>query len=192
MPAAKILLPAHLLPTIDPPMPALLQRSIAIACLSLTAACSTTPTGDSAPAKQPAPDTVPLTVARGGLSPQDLAALRDPANPLARRSIYFELDSNAINDAGLTVVSTHGKFLSSRPGVQITVQGNADERGSPEYNLALGQRRADAVRRALESQGVRGEQIDTVSFGSEKPKAGGHNEAAWAENRRADIVYPGE
>lgn len=127
-----------------------------------------------------------------GLSAADLAALRDPANPLSKRSVFFELDSSTIKPEFQSVVETHGRFLSAKPAVKITVQGNTDERGSREYNLALGQRRAEAVRLALRTQGVHDEQIDTISYGSEKPRAEGHDEAAWAKNRRADIAYPGE
>ena len=133
-----------------------------------------------------------MAAAGNGLSAADLAALHDPANPLSKRSIYFDLDSSAIRPEFLPVVETHGRFLSGKPRTTVTVQGNTDERGSREYNLALGQRRAEAVRLALRSQGVRDEQIDTVSYGNEKPRAEGHDEAAWSKNRRADIVYSGE
>ena len=88
------------------------------------------------------------------------------------------------------MLEMHGKFLSANPKVSIRVQGNADERGSAEYNLALGQKRADAVVRSLKIYGVKDSQMESVSFGREKPKALGHDEPAWAENRRVDLEYP--
>ncbi len=161
------------------------------------AACSTTSKGgadDSLPVRQPAPDAVQPMAAQpsGVLSKEDLAALRDPANLLSKRSIYFDLDSSVVKQEYHQVVATHSKFLSKRSGVKVTVRGNTDERGSREYNLALGQRRADVVEMALQTQGVRDEQIDAISFGSEKPLAEGHSESAWEKNRRVDIAYPGE
>lgn len=115
--------------------------------------------------------------------------LNDPAGVLAKRSIYFDLDSYVIKDEYKSVITAHGKYLVSRPDRKILIQGNTDERGGSEYNLALGQKRADAVRRALALQGVPDTQMEAVSFGKEKPKASGSNEEAWKENRRADIVY---
>ena len=171
-----------------------LQKSALALSICLLAACSSTPETPANPAPQHAPDAVPAvaTTGTGGLTKEDLAALRDPANPLSKRSLYFDLDSSLIKQEDHQIIETQGRFLSGKPGVKVTVQGNTDERGSREYNLALGQRRAEAVRQALQTQGVREEQIDTVSFGSEKPKAEGHNEAVWAKNRRVDIAYPGE
>lgn len=176
----------------------IMSKKIALALLSsavcLLAACSTTataPTETTTPQK--APDSVrPVAAAPSGLSAADLAALRDPSNPLSKRSIYFDLDSSAIKQEYRSVAEAHGKFLANRPGVKVTVRGNTDERGSREYNLALGQRRADATKQALSAYGVVSDQIETVSYGSEKPAAEGHNEAAWAKNRHADIAYPGE
>jgi peptidoglycan-associated lipoprotein len=87
-------------------------------------------------------------------------------------------------------VERQGKYLAGQSGLAIRVEGNADERGGREYNLALGQKRAEAVVRALKVYGVTDKQAEPVSFGKEKPKAQGHDEAAWAENRRVDLVYP--
>jgi len=179
------------------PMTNNFQRSFIASALSLLAACSTTASVDATPptpVRQPAPDAVRAVAAdqSGLLSKEDLAALRDPANLLSKRSLYFDLDSSVIKQEYRQVVETHGKFLSGKSGVKITVRGNTDERGSREYNLALGQRRADVVKQALQTQGVRDDQIDAVSFGSEKPVAEGHSESAWAKNRRVDIAYPGE
>jgi peptidoglycan-associated lipoprotein len=118
--------------------------------------------------------------------------LKDPGNILSKRSIYFDLDSNAVKEEFKPVVAAHAKYLSQNRSKKMRIEGNADERGSSEYNLALGQRRADAVRQMMQLLGATPDQIETVSFGKEKPKAPGHDEAAWAENRRADIRYQGE
>jgi len=88
-----------------------------------------------------------------------------------------------------SLVEAHGKFLASNPDRKVIIQGNTDERGGSEYNLALGQKRAEAVRRAMALAGARDSQMEAISLGKEKPKASGSDEAAWMENRRADIVY---
>ena len=115
--------------------------------------------------------------------------LNDPANILSKRSVYFDFDSFSIKDEFKSVVEAHGKFLAGNPERKVIIQGNTDERGGSEYNLALGQKRAEAVRRALSLAGARDSQMEAVSFGKEKPKATGSTEEAWAQNRRADIVY---
>jgi peptidoglycan-associated lipoprotein len=117
--------------------------------------------------------------------------LKDPASPVSKRSIYYDFDMYNIRDEFQSLVEAHGKFLLQNKDLKVRVEGNCDERGSREYNLALGQRRADAVKRALTLLGVPAKQVETVSFGAEKPKAPGHDEEAWAENRRSDIVYIG-
>lgn len=116
-------------------------------------------------------------------------ALNDPNSPLAKRSIYFDYDSFVIKDEFKGVVDAHAKYLTTNKTRKIVIQGNTDERGGREYNLALGQKRAEAVRRALATLGVPDAQVEAVSFGEEKPKATGSDEASFAENRRADIVY---
>jgi peptidoglycan-associated lipoprotein len=116
--------------------------------------------------------------------------LKDPNSPLAKRSIYYEFDSFEIQQQYEPIVENHAKFLADHAQMKIRIEGHCDERGSREYNLALGQRRADSVKRALMLLGVPNASIvETVSFGSEKPKALGHDEDAWAENRRVDLVY---
>lgn len=114
----------------------------------------------------------------------------DPNSVLSREhSVFFEFDDSAIAREWQPVVQRHGEYLSHAPQLKIVVQGNTDERGSSEYNLALGQRRAESVKKALELVGAKASQIEAVSFGEEKPQATGHDEAAWRQNRRADIVY---
>ena len=107
----------------------------------------------------------------------------DPANPLYHRSVYFAFDS-------YEVPPEYAKWLAANPEVKIVIQGNTDERGGREYNLALGQKRSEAVLQRLQLLGIPSSRIEAVSFGKEKPIALGHSEEAWAQNRRADIVYP--
>jgi len=118
--------------------------------------------------------------------------LVDPTNILSKRSVYFEFDEYVVNDKYKSMVLSHARYLRENSNLNIRVQGNADERGSREYNLALGQRRADSVKRVMTLSGTPDSQIESVSYGEEKPRAVGHNEASWTENRRVDIRYQGE
>uniref|UniRef100_B1XTB8 Peptidoglycan-associated lipoprotein n=1 Tax=Polynucleobacter necessarius subsp. necessarius (strain STIR1) TaxID=452638 RepID=B1XTB8_POLNS len=113
----------------------------------------------------------------------------DPSSPLFEKSVYFGFDEYTVQTKYQKMLSAHAGYLKANPKQKIIIQGNADERGTAEYNLALGQRRSDAVCKSLNLIGVSDDQMEAVSFGKEKPKAEGDNEAAWAENRRADIVY---
>ena len=115
--------------------------------------------------------------------------LQDPASPLARRSVYFQFDSFVVQPEYQPVVETHARYLTSNPSRHVVLEGNTDESGSREYNLALGQKRSDAVRRALATLGVAENQMESISFGEEKPRALGTDEASMAENRRVDINY---
>jgi len=117
--------------------------------------------------------------------------LDDPASPLSQRTIYFEFDSSEIRPEDQAVLEAHARYLAAHPEVTVTLEGHADERGSREYNIGLGDRRAQAVRRLLEFQGASPQQLRTVSYGEEKPVDPGHDETAWARNRRVEIVYPG-
>lgn len=114
--------------------------------------------------------------------------LKDPNSPLAKRSIYFDFDSFAIKDEYRSTLEAHAKYLTANRAKKAVIQGNTDERGSREYNLALGQKRAEAVRRALVALGVTESQLEAVSLGEEKARSGS-DDAAQAENRRADLVY---
>lgn len=115
--------------------------------------------------------------------------LNDPQGILSKRSVYFDYDSYSVKEEFRSVVEAHAKYLNSHKDRKVIIQGNTDDRGGTEYNLALGQKRAEAVRKALVLLGVSEAQVEAVSFGKEKPKALGSDEAAWAENRRADIAY---
>jgi len=163
---------------------------------ALLAACSTTPLpedGAGAPVESRtggSSSTGVTPVTAGGLDASGLPReLTDPSSKLSKRSIYFDLDSYEVKDEYKDLVAAHAKYLSANKGFKVLLQGNTDERGSREYNLSLGQKRAEAVKRSLTLLGVKDDQIESVSLGEEKPKNPGHDEAAWAENRRADILY---
>ena len=113
----------------------------------------------------------------------------DPSNPLYKKSVYFDFDSYTVKPGDQAILETHANYLKANKSQKIVVQGNTDDIGTTEYNLALGQRRSDSVRKILNLLGVSDAQIEAVSFGKEKPKAMGTDDASRAENRRADIVY---
>ncbi len=115
--------------------------------------------------------------------------LNDPSNLLANRSVYYPQDVDAVQDADKPAVRAHASYLAAHPNRTVRLEGHADERGSSEYNLALGQRRAEGVKKMLVLGGAKDGQIETVSYGEEKPKASGHDETSWAQNRRTDIKY---
>lgn len=118
--------------------------------------------------------------------------LKDPGNILSKRIILFDFDSNLVKEEYRPLVSAHAKYVSQNAKARMVIQGHTDERGSREYNLALGQRRADAVKQMMSVLGAEGSRVETVSYGEEKPAAQGTGEAAFAQNRRAEIVYQGE
>lgn len=124
--------------------------------------------------------------------PTSLAALKDPRSPLSKRSVYFDLDSYIVKDEFKSLLAAHGKFLAGNPKMKMLIQGNGDERGSREYNLGLGQKRADAVKKAIALLGGREEQLEAVSLGEEKPVCTDQTEVCWAQNRRGDMLYSGE
>ena len=170
-----------------------MKRLLLPALLAATlAACQNTPiTDEQAGANVEGRDPSRVTrVDAGGLDanglPRELTA---PGSKLAQRSIYFDLDSYEVKGEYKDLVAAHAKYLNANRGFKVLLQGNTDERGSREYNLSLGQKRAEAVKRSLNLLGVRDDQIESVSLGEEKPKNPGHDDSAWAENRRADILY---
>ncbi|MBS0377373.1 MAG: peptidoglycan-associated lipoprotein Pal [Proteobacteria bacterium] len=126
--------------------------------------------------------------AAGGLGPDD-ETQGPQAGLLATRIVYFDFDSSEIKGAATELVAAHAKYLATHGGTRVRLEGHTDERGSREYNIGLGERRAQAVRRALLLQGATDAQITTVSYGAERPAVTGHDEAAWAKNRRVEIVY---
>ncbi len=118
--------------------------------------------------------------------------LTNPESPLSKRRLLFDYDSSAIRDEYRMVLEAHARFMMGHKDAKAILQGHADERGSREYNLALGQRRAESVLKALNLLGVPEQQMEAVSFGEEKPVVEGHDEAAWQQNRRTEVVYQGE
>ena len=159
-----------------------ITKSLAvIAFTSALAACSSVPLDQSGSAGG---------AGSGSASTGQIMDPFNPQSPLAQqRSVYFDFDSYTIADQYRSVVEMHANYLRSNPQRMVRVEGNADARGGSEYNLALGQRRSDAVARLMTLMGVRADQIETISFGKERPKALGNTEADYAENRRADINY---
>lgn len=165
----------------------LIRSLLPALAVSLLAACSSTPeSSDLATVDATGTSGVPK------LSAAAMAKLRDPNSPLSKRSVYFDYDQYDVKGEYKNQLQAHAKFIASEPNARVLVQGNTDDRGSREYNLALGQRRADAIKKQLVLMGAPESQIESVSLGKEKPKALGDNEAAWAENRRADMLYNGE
>ncbi len=159
-------------------------------------ACSTPMPPAAAPAATTqAPVAAPAAPAKPAMTVPVAAApvapYLDPQNALSqKRSVYFDFDQFVVKNEYISVLENHGKFLASNPKVSVRIEGNADEKGSSEYNIALGQKRAEAVAKALKIMGVKDAQMEAVSLGEEKPKATGHDEASHAQNRRADIAYP--
>jgi len=163
-----------------------LAQSLTITALAVAlAACSTVKLDEPQVTSPPSQTGDPASVSA--------VNIMDPFNPQSvlaqQRSVYFEFDSYTVTGQYSDLVDTHARYLASHPQQRIVIEGHTDERGGSEYNLALGQRRAQAVRNRMTLLGVSDAQIETISFGKEKPKALGSTEADWAENRRADIVY---
>lgn len=178
--------------------------AIATLTLALLAGCSSSgpeqpaaPTESKTPVAPSGPSGTPVApsnVSGKTMTPEEalMASLKDPNSPLSKRVIYFDYDSYAIKDSYASLISAHAKVLAANPKLKMLIQGNTDERGSREYNLALGQKRAEAVKRALMLLGVQEAQIESVSLGEEKPRMEGSDEAAYAENRRSEMLYSGE
>jgi len=161
---------------------------------ALILGCSSTPipdeTGAPVESRSGSSGTGVAPVVAGGVDANGLPReLTDPKSKLAQRSIYFDLDKYEVKDEYRDLVASHAKYLVANRGFKVLLQGNTDERGSREYNLSLGQKRAEAVKRSLVLLGAKEEQVESVSLGEEKPKNAGHDESAWSENRRAYILY---
>lgn len=115
--------------------------------------------------------------------------LDDPSSPLSNRTVYFEFDSSEILPQDREILQAHARYLAANSSASVTLEGHADERGTREYNIALGERRANAVRQLMTLTGASGQQIRTVSYGEERPVAEGHDEESWRLNRRVEIIY---
>jgi peptidoglycan-associated lipoprotein len=169
--------------------------------LALLGACSTTE--EQSPAKveerqppraQTQPDkprvaTVDVTKPRAA---DPLSPLKDPKNILSRRQVFFDYDKFDVKDEYRPLVEAHARYLRDNPSARMLIQGNADERGSREYNVGLGQRRSDSVKKMMTLLGARESQIESVSLGEEKPTCTESNESCWAKNRRGELLYGGE
>lgn len=132
-------------------------------------------------------DTQASVIADDSLTIQQMLA--EPDSPLSTRVVYFEYDSAKVSDDSLPILEAHGNFIASKGNVSVRLEGHADERGSREYNIALGDRRAQSVRRILLFQGASSDQLDTISYGEEQPAVLGHEDSAWSKNRRVELVY---
>jgi len=170
-----------------------LSLSSTLIAVAALAACSSTPIDTPKAPVSTAQPTVP-DGSSGGAATSNVATvtidpLDDPKGELAGRSIYFAFDDFSVDAKYQPLIQAHGKYIGAHDVAQIRVEGNTDERGSREYNLSLGDKRAQIVAKQLVLMGAKESQIEAVSYGEERPKAEGHDEAAWAENRRADIRY---
>ncbi len=159
---------------------------ISIVLLNLLAACASQKPKETtaAPATAPAASSAPATSATTAVD-----ALNDPKSILAGRSVFYPFDISVVQDADKPLVQAHAKYLSENAARTVKLEGNCDERGSNEYNLGLGQRRADGVQKMLVLGGAKTAQLNSVSYGEEKPRASGHDEASWSQNRRTDLNY---
>lgn len=166
---------------------------LTVLCAAALAACSSNAPKTAATTEQPveAPKAVAAPAPAQGLSAAELEArkLAEERSALAKQSVYFAFDKFNIEEKYRDVIKTQAAFTSAHANDVISIEGNADERGSREYNLALGQKRAEAVRKALVVMGVSDSRLEAVSFGSEKPRADCHEEKCYAENRRVDFQH---
>jgi len=166
--------------------------------LALMYGCASTPPSETAPSASPAspagtpPASPPVAVKPLPPTAVQGDPLKDPNSALSKRSIFYDLDKYDVKDEYRPLLQAHGKYLAEHRGSKMLVQGNCDERGSREYNIALGQRRAEGVKRMLVLMGATDSQVEPVSLGEEKPRCGDHTEGCWSQNRRSDMLYGGE
>ncbi|QHI97104.1 peptidoglycan-associated lipoprotein Pal [Xylophilus rhododendri] len=171
------------------------QITLALAATALIAGCSSPVKLDTPPVEDRgsaagAGGANSGSMGQSGVTPVDLNATATAQGPVGvARIVYFDYDSFAVKAEFQSMIEQHARFLKANPNRRLSLEGSTDERGGHEYNLALGQKRAEAVRRALGLLGVGDSQVEAVSFGSEKPAATGHDEAAWAQNRRVEFTY---
>lgn len=167
--------------------------ALSILMVSLLAACAGQKPKEQPKQEAPAAEApaAPAAVEEKAapVAPVAVDELNDPNSILTKRSTYYPFDVSVVQEADRPLVAAHAKYLAEHPDRSVRVEGNCDERGSAEYNLGLGQRRADGVKKLLLAGGAKASQVQTASFGKEKPKATCHEERCWAENRRSDIVY---
>ena len=162
---------------------------ISIVLVNLLAACASEKPKETTPAPAPAPKAEAPKPVAAPAAQTEVDPLNDPTSILAKRSVYYPFDVSAVQDADKPVVQAHARYLSEHSNRKVRLEGNCDERGSNEYNLGLGQRRADGVIKMLQLGGANAGQLESVSYGEEKPRASGHDEACWSQNRRTDLNY---
>lgn len=160
-------------------------RVLLVAAIAVGLAACTKKTVPQQPEAQPAQPTTPAVVDDGKYGPEDL----DTDACLKTRTVYFDFDQDAVKPEFQAIMACHAKYLQDRPESRITLEGNADERGTREYNLGLGERRGNAVSGALQAAGGSAGQLTVVSYGEERPVDAASTEEAWAKNRRVEIVY---
>ncbi len=166
--------------------------ALSIIMVSMLAACASEPKKEETkPQETPAAQAPAQPVEQQVTAPEKVAAdpLNDPNSILAKRSVYYPFDVSVVQKEDRPLVDAHAQYLAAHPDTKVRLEGNCDERGSNEYNLALGQRRANGVKKLLESGGATPSQIEAVSNGEEKPKLTCHSEKCWKENRRTDLIY---
>lgn len=170
---------------------------LAVAC---TPAPEKPPVEETNPPEETAPELIVDVPEEGAQDPQGMGLertdltldpLNDPASPLAERIVYFAFDSSDIDAKYYAMLDAHAQYLLDNPARVMRIEGHADERGTREYNVALGERRAKSIQRYLSLQGVSAAQMTLVSFGEELPVAFGHDEASWSMNRRVELLYEG-
>ena len=160
-------------------------RVLLVAAIAVGLAACTKKTVPETPPTTPTTPTTPAVVDDGKYGPEDL----DTDACLKQRTVYFDFDQDAVKPEFQAIMACHAKYLQDRPEARITLEGNADERGSREYNLGLGERRGNAVSGALQAAGGSAGQLTVVSYGEERPVDTASTEEAWAKNRRVEIVY---
>jgi peptidoglycan-associated lipoprotein len=165
--------------------------ALSIIMVSLLAACASQPKKEETKPQESPAAQAPAAAPAQEQAPEKMAVdpLNDPNSILAKRSVYYPFDVAVVQKEDRPLVDAHAQYLASHSNVKVRLEGNCDERGSNEYNLALGQRRADGVKKLLQSGGVSSSQIESVSNGEEKPKLTCHSEKCWKENRRTDLIY---
>lgn len=184
--------------TTRPPRPSAALFGPFLATALLIVGCSSTPMAPAPqtavppaprPVQTPPPPPPPAAASAEVQKPTYRGPWEDPSNPLYKRTIYFDYDSAEIKPAYLDLIRTHSAYLGTTSSQRVTLEGNTDERGTREYNLALGDRRAESVRQLMLAEGVAPDQMATLSYGEENPADPGHTEAAWRQNRRVIIQY---
>jgi peptidoglycan-associated lipoprotein len=170
------------------------KMTVAVLPLALLAACASTPeeqttSADTGAAATTAPAAGAESMGAGNAGASQMNPLDDPNSLLSKRVIYFDFDKADIKPEYRDIVQAHAAYLAQNSGTKVTLEGNTDERGTREYNMGLGERRANAVKSVLTLQGASASQVDTVSYGEERPVAMGHDEQSWGQNRRVEIVY---